>query len=59
MKIIDYALAIAASEDNFMSMVSSLMRKGWQPLGGIAMVQTDEHEIYFAQAMVKYEGKGW
>ena len=67
MKIVDYCVVVSplkssSSEDDLTKDVVEMIKEGWQPLGGVSMVQDDGHSygnnwtvIRFAQAMVKYE----
>ncbi|TSA25070.1 DUF1737 domain-containing protein [bacterium] len=53
-KIIDYTIVrvrpISASTDKIESEVKDLIKKGWQPIGGISLTASIQ-----AQALIKYE----
>jgi hypothetical protein len=58
-KIVEYWALAAKGKIMFDYQVSSSIKNGWQPFGGVSMhiddSNLDETAYYFAQAMVKYE----
>ena len=58
MRIIDYVSLIDMNDGELDRRIQELIEKGWQPFGGISIsAVSEEDQLYFAQAMVKYEGK--
>lgn len=60
MKVIDYKILIEESGGELVEAVQSLLKEGWQPLGGVAIavfyVDEDSESYYsYSQAMVRYE----
>jgi hypothetical protein len=54
-KIVAYTAVVALSnDDTLVDQVSKMVKKGWQPQGGIAMVINGK-ELLSTQALVKYE----
>jgi hypothetical protein len=53
-RVTAYAVVFSQGEDlnDFHEEVHDLIKKGWQPLGGIAMVRDQADRLRFAQAMV-------
>jgi hypothetical protein len=54
MKIIAYAVATGLSCGQVCDEVDLLLKEGYQPLGGIALL-LEGGSIVYAQAMVKYQ----
>lgn len=51
MKIVDYAVVQASSNNSLAARIRNYIQDGWQPLGGVS-VDCDD---YCHQAIVKYE----
>jgi hypothetical protein len=49
-KIVDYMVVRQSLREDFSETVGRLIREGWQPFGGVAVIR-----YVTAQAMVKYE----
>lgn len=57
--IVEYRLAIGDDDENELCRkVNALIAEGFQPIGGISATTTREAYVYFAQAMVRYQGDG-
>jgi hypothetical protein len=57
-KIIDYTIIRGGILSELEDRVFSLLKEGWQPLGGIEYIEMGYGEnsvSYFCQAMVRYE----
>ena len=57
-KIIDYTIIRGGILSELEDRVFSLLKEGWQPLGGIEYIKMGYGEnsvSYFCQAMVRYE----
>lgn len=54
-KIISYTIVFESTYRELSASVNEKIRDGWQPLGGVAVVQHNPSEFWHSQAMVKYE----
>lgn len=54
-KIVDYRIVTQLFADDVDDEVHELMKDGWQPQGGVAVMVTLKGNTRFYQAMVKYE----
>lgn len=56
-KIVDYIIVIPSFEtfEEYQDKIRTMIKEGWQPLGGISTHGKPDESIIFLQAMVKYE----
>jgi len=54
-KIIDYDILTNSNEGILKVSVKGAIKKGWQPLGGMATSTVATYDLKCYQAMVKYE----
>ena len=53
-RVVDYCIVANVSVDIVDQEVKKGLKDGWQPIGGVAMVERGA-QVQFAQAVVKYE----
>ena len=55
-KIIKYVVIVKSTPERLEDTVNiNLLYGGWQPLGGVSTLVKPNNDIYFIQALVKYE----
>ena len=54
-KIIEYVVLVKSTAQRLDVSVNTQLMNGWQPLGGVSTLIKPNNEIYFIQALVKYE----
>ena len=54
-KIIKYAVLVKSTPEKLIDLVNVKLIDDWQPLGGVSTLVKPNSEIYFIQALVKYE----
>lgn len=52
-KIVDYTLVNGASDTELMQVVNTMLRQGWEPVGGPVSVQDQTQTGKFIQALIK------
>lgn len=51
----EYSIASSDSDTMLAITVNKMIKNGWQPLGGVAVVQPNSRTYSFSQAMVKID----
>ena len=54
-KIVKYIVLGRSISENLVDLVNIKLLDGWQPLGGVSTLVKPNSDIYFVQALVKYE----
>ena len=54
-KIVDYVVLVKSTAERLEELVNIKLMDDWQPLGGVSTLVKPNREIYFVQALVKYE----
>ena len=54
-KIVDYVVLVKSTAERLDDSVNVQLLNGWQPLGGVSTLVKPNSDIYFVQALVKYE----
>ncbi|QDH83722.1 hypothetical protein [Achromobacter phage Motura] len=52
----EYKIVTSHTQQGLETQVTNLMRTGWEPKGGFAMISTGT-SVYWGQAMVRYESR--
>ena len=54
-KIVEYVVLVKSTPERLDDLVNMKLLKDWQPLGGVSTLVKPNEDIYFIQALVKYE----
>ena len=55
-KIVEYVVVVkSTTPERLEHTVNTNLLNGWQPLGGVSTLVKPNSDIYFVQALVKYE----
>ena len=54
-KIIEYVVIVKSTPEKLIDLVNVKLIDDWQPLGGVSTLVKPNSDIYFVQALVKYE----
>ena len=54
-KIIEYVVLVKSTPEKLIDLVNVKLIDDWQPLGGVRTLVKPNSDIYFVQALVKYE----
>ena len=54
-KIVEYVVVVKSTPERLDDLVNMKLMNGWQPLGGVSTLVKPNNDIYFIQALVKYE----
>ena len=54
-KIVEYVVLVKSTSERLEDLVNTQLMNGWQPLGGVSTLVKPNSDIYFIQALVKYE----
>ena len=54
-KIVEYVVLIKSTPERLYDLVNVKLIDDWQPLGGVSTLVKPNSDIYFVQALVKYE----
>ena len=54
-KIVEYVVLVKSTAERLDVSVNMQLLNGWQPLGGVSTLVKPNSDIYFVQALVKYE----
>ena len=54
-KIVEYVVIVKSTPERLDDTVNMQLMNGWQPLGGVSTLVKPNNDIYFVQALVKYE----
>ena len=54
-KIVEYVVIIKSTPERLDDFVNMQLLNDWQPLGGVSTLVKPNSDIYFIQALVKYE----
>ena len=54
-KIVEYVVLVKSTAGRLDDSVNMQLMNGWQPLGGVSTLVKPNSDIYFVQALVKYE----
>ena len=54
-KIVEYVVLVKSTPERLDDSVNMQLMNGWQPLGGASTLVKPNSDIYFVQALVKYE----
>ena len=54
-KIVEYVVLIKSTPERLDDLVNMKLLDNWQPLGGVSTLVKPNGDIYFIQALVKYE----
>ena len=54
-KIVEYVVLIKSTPEGLDDLVNMKLLDNWQPLGGVSTLVKPNGDIYFIQALVKYE----
>ena len=54
-KIVEYVVLIKSTSERLEDTVNMKLMNDWQPLGGVSTLVKPNNDIYFVQALVKYE----
>ena len=54
-KIVEYVVLVKSTAERLDDSVNIQLLNDWQPLGGISTLVKPNGDIYFIQALVKYE----
>ena len=54
-RIIEYVVIVKSTPERLDDTVNMQLLNDWQPLGGVSTLVKPNSDIYFVQALVKYE----
>ena len=54
-KIVEYVVLVKSTPERLDDLVNMKLLNDWQPLGGVSTLVKPNRDIYFIQALVKYE----
>ena len=54
-KIVEYVVLVKSTSERLDNLVNVHLIDDWQPLGGVSTLVKPNGDIYFIQALVKYE----
>ena len=54
-KIVEYVVIVKSTPERLEDLVNMKLLDDWQPLGGVSTLVKPNEDIYFVQALVKYE----
>ena len=54
-KIVEYVVIVKSTPERLDDTVNMQLMNDWQPLGGVSTLVKPNSDIYFVQALVKYE----
>ena len=54
-KIVEYVVLVKSMAERLDDLVNIQLLNDWQPLGGVSTLVKPNNDIYFIQALVKYE----
>ena len=54
-KIVEYVVIVKSTPERLDVSVNIQLLNGWQPLGGVSTLVKPNTDIFFIQALVKYE----
>ena len=54
-KIIEYVVIVKSTPERLDDLVNMQLLNDWQPLGGVSTLVKPNNDVYFIQALVKYE----
>ena len=54
-KIVEYVVLVKSTPERLEDLVNMKLLDDWQPLGGVSTLVKLNEDIYFVQALVKYE----
>ena len=54
-KIVEYVVIVKSTPERLEDLVNMKLLDDWQPLGGVSTLVKLNEDIYFVQALVKYE----
>ena len=54
-KIVEYIVVVKSTPERLTDLVNTKLMDDWQPLGGVSTLVKPNNDIYFIQALVKYE----
>ena len=54
-KIVEYVVLVKSTPERLEDLVNMKLIDDWQPLGGVSTLVKPNSDIYFIQALVKYE----
>ena len=54
-KIVEYIVVVKSTPERLTDLVNTKLMDDWQPLGGVSTLVKPNSDIYFIQALVKYE----
>lgn len=54
-KIVKYLVLVKSTPEKLEDLVNVQLLNDWQPLGGVSTLVKPNSDIYFVQALVKYE----
>ena len=54
-KIVEYVVIVKSTPERLDDTVNMQLLNDWQPLGGVSTLVKPNNDIYFVQALVKYE----
>ena len=54
-KIVEYVVVVKSTPERLDNLVNIKLLDDWQPLGGVSTLVKPNSDIYFIQALVKYE----
>ena len=54
-KIVEYVVIVKSTSERLDNLVNVHLIDDWQPLGGVSTLVKPNGDIYFIQALVKYE----
>ena len=54
-KIVEYVVIVKSTPERLEDTVNMQLLNDWQPLGGVSTLVKPNGDIYFVQALVKYE----
>ena len=54
-KIVEYIVVVKSTPERLIDLVNTKLMDDWQPLGRVSTLVKPNSDIYFVQALVKYE----
>ena len=54
-KIVEYVVVVKSTPERLDDLVNMQLLNDWQPLGGVSTLVKPNNDIYYIQALVKYE----
>ena len=54
-KIVEYIVVVKSTPERLTDLVNTKLMDDWQPLGRVSTLVKPNSDIYFVQALVKYE----